>query len=423
MPNQDRSVANPQTDAVFPGDRRRFLKALTATLGAPIVFQDLLPPGIIPSILAQEAGLPSDVPEYKRALTVLSDRPLNAETPAHLLDDAVTPNHLHFVRNNGHIPERARKQDLTGWELTIDGHINRARTFTMTELQGEFEHREAQLTIECAGNGRAGYFPNASGNQWTLGAVGCARYKGIRLADVLKSLGLKQSAIFIGYYGEDPHLSRDPKRSPISRGVPIEKAMDPHTLLVWEMNGVPLPAEHGFPMRLICPGWPGSTSGKWLKRIWIRDQVHDGTKMTGSSYRIPRSPVAPGTSVPDEDMEIITTMPVKSLITRPENGVTVSQDADLEVRGHSWSGTGRVSRVDISYDFGSTWHATTLAPGTNRYAWQRWSTRLRLPKKGYYEIWARATDDAGRSQPMIVPGWNPKGYLNNAMHRISARAI
>ena len=403
--------------------KRQFMRQLVAGLSAPIVFLDKLPAGLIPTAIAQEAAALDQIPEYKRQLTILNDRPLNAETPAHLLDDDVTPNHLHFVRNNGHIPERAKTRNIEQWTLRIDGEVTRSRRFSLAELQSEFENHEAQITIECAGNGRAGYYPNASGNQWTLGAVGCAKYRGIRLADVLKSLGVKDSAVYIGYYGEDPHLSRDPNRSPISRGVPIKKALDSHTLLVWEMNGAPLPAEHGFPLSLICPGWPGSTCGKWLNRIWVRDQVHDGTKMTGSSYRTPEHPVAPGDTVAESDMKVITVMPVKSLITFPKTGITSPHENPFEVRGHAWSGAGEIDRVDVTFDFGATWQTTRLAPPRNHFAWQRWSTTLQFPRKGYYEIWARATDRQGKSQPMIVPGWNPKGYLNNAMHRIAVKVI
>ncbi len=421
MPYTRQEKENSQPAAMNTLTKRTFIGRLLTSLGAPVVFLDRLPNGVIPTALAQESGLLDDVPDYKKQLTILSDRPLNAETPAHLLDDSITPNHLHFVRNNGHIPERAKKQDLTGWGLTIDGEVERPRTFTMAALKREFPHQTAQITLECAGNGRAGYYPSASGNQWTLGAVGCARYSGIRLRDLLNTLGVRQSAVYIGYYGEDPHLSRDPNKHPISRGVPIEKALDPHTLLAWEMNGQPLPKEHGFPLRLICPGWPGSTSGKWLKRIWVRDQVHDGTKMTGSSYRTPTHPVEPGESVPESDMAIIESMPVKSLITSPKTGITTPQGKDIEIRGHAWSGSGDVERVDVSYDFGATWQTTNLSSAPNRYAWQRWTCQINLPKKGYYEVWARATDSQGKAQPMIVPGWNPKGYLNNAMHRIAIK--
>ncbi len=406
--------------ATISFERRRFLKTFATALGSPIVFGNQTPPALFSRLWAQEA---SRLPESKRLLTLLSDRPLNAETPVHLLDDAVTPNHLHFVRNNGHIPNRALCGNFNGWQLTVDGEVRRPRRWTLDALQQEFEHCEAQITVECAGNGRAGFHPPTPGNQWTLGAVGCARYRGVRLVDILNAGGLKNSAHYVAYYGEDPHLSRNPKRDAISRGVPIQKALDPHTLLAWEMNGKPLPAEHGFPLRLLCPGWPGSTCGKWIHRLWVRDRVHDGAKMTGSSYRMPKHPVAPGKTVPETDMEIITLMPVKSMITYPETRSNTSIRAPLEIRGKAWSGTGRVQQVDVSFNFGARWHPTTLSPAPNRYAWQSWTTRLQLPSKGYYEIWARATDDQGNAQPMIVPGWNPKGYLNNAMHRIAVHAV
>ncbi len=404
----------------FSAERRRFFKTLAATFGTSIVFGNRLPLAVS-RVWAQSAA--AAVPESKRLLTLLSDRPLNAETPVRLLDDDITPAHLHFVRNNGHIPDRALRGKLGDWRLVIDGEVRCPRRWTLAALQQEFEHHKAQIVIECAGNGRAGYYPPVAGNQWTLGAVGCARYRGVRLADVLNAAGVKDSARYIAYYGEDPHLSRDSKRDAISRGVPIEKALDPHTLLAWEMNGEPLPAEHGFPLRLLCPGWLGSTCGKWLRRIWVRDRVHDGAKMTGSSYRMPKRPVAPGEAVPETDMEIITLMPVKSLITRPATGATLPAHLPLELRGKAWSGTGQVRRVDISFDFGARWHPTRLFPAPNPYAWQSWTTHCQLPGRGYYEIWARAEDDQGNAQPMIVPGWNPKGYLNNAMHRIAVRAV
>ncbi|MBT5704679.1 MAG: molybdopterin-dependent oxidoreductase, partial [Verrucomicrobia bacterium] len=198
MSSQESPLESQASSPLRRVNQRHFLKSIIAGLGAPIVFLDRLPSGIIPTALAQESEAALTIPEYKRQLTILSDRPLNAETPAHLLDDLVTPNHLHFVRNNGHIPDRAQTKELAGWKLRIDGEVNRTRSFTMEALKREFEHREAFITIECAGNGRAGYYPNASGNQWTLGAVGCAQYRGIRLGDVLHSLGVKSSAVYIG---------------------------------------------------------------------------------------------------------------------------------------------------------------------------------------------------------------------------------
>jgi len=405
--------------------RRRFIQgsglaAFGAVLGLPIPFGRHLPAGLTPVALAAEPVF-SAIPG-KRGVRVLSDRPINCETPVTLLDDEITPTQLHFVRNNGHVPARATSGDLAGWSLTIDGEVEKPLKLTLDDVK-RYPTVERALVLECAGNGRAGFTPPTSGNQWTLGGVGCARYRGVRLRDVLKGAGIKASAVYLGYYGEDPHLSGDAKKQAISRGVPISKALDEHTILAWEMNGEPLPALHGFPLRLICPGWPASTSGKWLTRIWVRDREHDGEKMTGHSYRLPRYPVAPGSTVPKEDMDIIEELPVKSLITSPGTGIEHPVAATLPLRGHAWSGFGDVRGMHVSIDFGQTWLPAALKQPVNKYAWQRWTAEVTFPVKGYYEVWARATDEAGHMQPMVVPGWNPEGYCNNAMQRIAIKVV
>ena len=408
------------------GERRRILRVIGSAplawfLSETMPFGPLRPKGLIPVALAQ--GEKPFAIEGKEGLLVLSDRPINAETPIGLLDDDVTPNHRHYIRNNGLIPERAAKRDLTGWKLTVDGEVGTPLKLDLNDLKVRYPHQTLQLQLECAGNGRAGFRPPASGLQWKMGAVGCAMYTGIRLKDVLESAGVKPSAVYVAYYGEDVHLSGDPNAIPISRGVPIQKAMDDFTLLAWEMNGEPLPAQHGFPLRLVAPGWPASVSGKWLTRLWVRDRVHDGEKMGGHSYRVPRYPVEPGGDVPDADMVIIEAMPVKAIVTRPATGIEHRAREPLPLRGHAWCGDGRVRSVHVSFDFGATWTETALQPPRNPFAWQRWSTEIRFPTVGHYEVWARATDHAGRQQPMVVPGWNPGGYLNNGMHRIAVRVV
>ena len=199
--------------------------------------------------------------------------------------------------------------------------------------------------------------------------------------------------------------------------------MDEECLVAWAMNGADIPVLHGYPLRLVIPGFPGSCSGKWLTRLLIRDRVHDGAKMLGKAYRVPCTPVAPGAQVSDSDMCIIEEMPTKSLITYPRSGVDHVRKQPLGIRGKAWSGFGNIAKVEVSIDFGTTWSTTELAPAKNRFAWQSFSHQVRFPKAGYYEIWARATDDRGHAQPMVLPGWNPKGYLNNACHRIAVRAV
>ncbi len=404
-------------------DRRGFLKgaglaAMSAAIGAPLVFPRQFPAGLIPAALAQQpAGFRLD---GKDGLVILSDRPINAETPAHLLDDEITPISRHFVRDNGVIPESARGGDASGWSLTVDGEVDRPLRLSLAELRERFKPVTLRLQLECGGNGRASFNPPVSGNQWTVGAIGNAQWTGVRYADVLKAAGVKASAVYTGHYGLDTHLSGNPDKTPISRGVPIAKALEPHSLIAFEMNGEALPAYHGSPVRLVCAGWPGSVSQKWLSRIWVRDRVHDGAKMEAPSYRLPRYPVAPGTDVPDEDMEIMGSMPVKSIITYPQDGTALS-GRRLEVRGHAWAGERAVRAVDVSIDFGASWRKARLERPHNRYDWQRWRATIELPQAGYYEVWARATDADGTAQPFAV-AWNPKGYGANGMHRIAVTA-
>ncbi|RAR64668.1 sulfite dehydrogenase (cytochrome) subunit SorA apoprotein [Onishia taeanensis] len=411
---------------VDPLTRRGFLQrssllAMAAALGASIPFADKMPGGLIPAALAQ-----SDAPftlAGKEGLTVLNDRPINAETPPHLLDDDITPAQHMFVRNNG-IPPEAQAIDVANWTLSIEGESCLTPTvFTLAELKERFTQHTYQLQVECGGNGRSEFVPSASGNQWTTGAVACPSFSGARLSDVLEACGIADDAVYIGYYGADTHPSGDPSKEPISRGVPIDKAMEEESLIAWAMNGEDIPYLNGHPLRLVCGGWPGSVSGKWLTRIVIRNQKHDGAKMAAPSYSVPRYPVAPGTDVPLADFETIQSMPVKSLITFPRSGITHPLGESLEVRGHAWAGDLAVREVHVSHDFGATWQPAELREAPNRLAWQRFTTRLTFPEPGYYEVWAMAVDSEGLAQPMVVPGWNPKGYLNNACHRIAVQVV
>ncbi|MDH3240401.1 MAG: sulfite oxidase [Alphaproteobacteria bacterium] len=398
-------------------DRRGFLRGaglatMGALLGATIPFHRNMPAGLIPEALAAK-----DIKiEGKDGLTVYNDRPVNAETPAHLLNDDVTPTARHFIRNNGAVPAN---MDAASWKLTIDGLVDKPMTLSIADLKKNFQVVSEKLVIECGGNGRAFFDPPASGNQWTVGAVGCAEWTGVRLADVLRAAGVKKNVVYTAHVGADTHLSGKAGMLPISRGVPIDKAINPHNLIAFGMNGGPLHAQNGAPLRLVVPGWPGSCSQKWLTRVYLRDKVHDGPKMTGTAYRVPRYPVAPGQKVPTKDFEIIHAMPVKSLITSPATRGTL-QGRDMNVRGHAWAGDNLVAEVNLSIDFGTTWIPAKLTRPDNPYAWQHFSADIKFPQAGYYEIWARATDDQGRSQPFEI-AWNPKGYLNNSMHRISVR--
>ncbi len=396
------------------------LAAFGALLGSKIVFGENLPAGLAPIGLAG-MDIPGQLKGKHPELIVLNDKPWNLETPPHLLDDDVTPADKFFVRNNGQMPSNPQVEN---WTLTISGESAVKKiVLTMDELRSKFKAYTYQLLVECGGNGRKEYDPPAQGLQWGLGGLGCARWTGVRLKDVLNYAGIKSDAVYIGYMGRDVHLSGDPSKPVISRGVPMSKALEDESLIAWAMNGEDIPLANGYPLRLVMGGWPGSVSGKWLSEIMIRNKVHDGAKMGGHSYRMPRYPVAPGTVVPDEMLDIIESMPVKSMITYPATGATFARARSLELRGHAWAGDLTVAAVDYSIDFGASWHACALMPAPNRCSWQRWSAKVSFPEQGYYEIWARATDEKGISQPMVVPGWNPGGYLNNATHRIAVMVL
>jgi len=402
--------------------RRDFVKKATlssfATLiGTEIVFGSNLLENYIP--LALDESDPFKMFNKHKGMVVLNDKPWNIEAKAHLLDSKITPNSSMFVRNNGLVPNDI---DVKKWTLTIDGEsVVSKKTYTLAELHSKFKQYTYQLTIECGGNGRSEFSPPAKGNQWTVGAVHCASWTGIRLKDVLEDAGIKSDAVYIGFHAADSHLSRDPKKESISRGCPVTKALQDETILAFKMNGEDIPLIHGYPLRLVAGGWPASVSGKWLNRISIRNKVHDGTKMTGTAYRVPNHPVAPGEKVKDEDMRIIESMPVKSLITYPKSGAMLKDGKLLSIRGHAWAGELEVLKMEYSIDFGATWKSCTVQKPVNRLAWQHFEAKISFPKKGYYEVWAKATDSNGVSQPMLVPGWNPKGYLNNACHRIAVK--
>ena len=401
--------------------RRDFVKKATlssfaAVIGADLVFGSQMLEGYIP--LALQDPDPFKMFNKNKEMIVLNDKPWNIEAPAHLLDDNITPNSCMFIRNNGLTPEDI---DSKTWTLTIDGEsVKKKKTYTLSELKSKFKHYTYQLTIECGGNGRAEFDPPAKGNQWTVGAIHCASWSGVRLRDVLEDVGIKSDAVYIGYHAVDKHLSKDPNKEPISRGCPMFKALQDETLLAFKMNGEDIPLIHGYPLRLVAGGWPASVSGKWINRISIRDKVHDGEKMI-DAYRIPCEPIAPGEKVKDEDMCIIESMPVKSLITYPKTGAILKKGKPLNIRGHAWAGELEVAKMEYSIDFGATWKMCKLERPANRLAWQHFSATVNFPELGYYEVWARATDTSGIAQPMILPGWNPKGYLNNACYRIAVK--
>lgn len=411
------------------------LAAMGAAVGGTIPFAANMPGGMIPAALAQTSPSSSPVPatpapapaapkgpQYLKfpgksdKLVVLGERPLVAETPEHLLDDDTTPTDKLFVRNNGQTPEENKEPDK--WKFVVDGEVNNKLELTVGELKAKFKPVTRRIVLECGGNGRSYFTPQARGNQWTNGGAGCPEWTGVRLVDVLKAAGVKSSAVFSGHYGADPHLSGSGVT--LSRGVPIKKLMDENNLIVWQLNGQPLPNIHGGPVRLLIAGWPGSVSAKWLNRIWIRDKYHDGPGMGATSYRVAINPMVPGDKPDEKNFRDLESMPIRSIVTSPANGTKLPAGTkEVKLRGAAWAGDLTVKQVDVSTDFGATWTKAKVESPKNKYDWQRWTATVKLPSDGYFEIWTRGTDSKGTMQPHIAGNWNPQGYGGNPMHRVA----
>ncbi|TCH97024.1 molybdopterin containing oxidoreductase [Roseococcus sp. SYP-B2431] len=404
------------------------LTSMGAALGAAIPFSGRMPAGTLPELLArpaaaQGAGQPAAGPqvfrmEGKNELILLGDRPLVAETPEHRLDEPVTSFRNFFIRNNGQMPEPVAEPDA--WELTIDGEVNTPLKLRLGDLRARFANVTMQLQMECGGNGRASYAPQTRGNQWGNGAISNAEWTGVRLRDLLNAAGLKPGAAYTGHFGADPHLSGATDRQAINRGMRIAKAMDEDTMLAFRMNGEPIPHIHGAPLRLITPGWPGSFSQKWLTRIWIRDKVHDGAGMGGTSYRVPVRPIVPGSNDNGASFAEIESMPVRAILSSHAHGARLPAGTrSLDLRGAAWAGDLTAKAVHASVDFGATWVEMQVSAPANRHAWQRWQGRVTLPSDGYFEVWYRATDSEGRMQPHAAANWNPQGYSANPISRVA----
>ncbi len=274
--------------------------------------------------------------------------------------------------------------------------------------------KELVALLECAGNGRATMRPPAEGVPWDYGAVGTARWTGVPVCTILEQASLRSNAKHVLFEGADFGKERTapgalaPRECSYAMSLPLEKALDPDTLLVYGMNGDVLSPEHGYPVRLLVPGWYGMASVKWLTNIRVLDRPFRG--FHESDYYVF---VAEG-GTEDSLGERVTTIRVKSLITWPSRGGLVPTGSH-RIRGVAWSGLGPVSRVEVSTDNGRTWHLGALQGSRSPYAWQQWEFQWKVAKPGHYLLRARATDEKGNTQPDQAP-WNFRGYAVNSIH-------
>lgn len=342
--------------------------------------------------------------EQRRLVTA---SPENSETPLDQVRSWVTPNRLFFVRNHFPVPT----VDLATWRLHIGGRVARPLILTWDELTA-LPERSVFATVECAGNGRSFLQQKAPGVQWGAGAIGHAEWTGVSVRTVLEQAGIQPGAVEILFEGLDQGSESDhPMPMHFARSLPLIKALDPDTLLVYRMNGELLEPAHGYPVRLFVPGWYGVASVKWLGRIEVLDRPFQGYYQS-VKYTVQRR------SANGTETVVVGPMAVKSEIIRPGEGATVGPGTN-RVFGVAWAGEEAVAAVDISTDGGRTWDPANLVGPQAPYSWTMWEYLWEVARPGEYTLLSRATSASGRVQPAHHNPLNG-GYL---IHHYRPRAV
>jgi DMSO/TMAO reductase YedYZ molybdopterin-dependent catalytic subunit len=359
--------------------------------------------------------LPGKVPLIKR-----SWRPPNYETPLSYFSTEITPNNAFFVRYHlAVIPQVA----AATWTLKVGGEAA-ATPFELNleQLKRDFAATEIVAVNQCSGNRRGLFEPHVAGVQWSVGAMGNARWKGARLKDVLAKAGLKKEAVEVVLDGADgPVMQGTPD---FVKSIPVWRALDENTLLAYEMNGEPLPHWNGFPVRVVLPGWTGTYWMKHVSSINAITKPFDGFWVKGA-YRIPlgKFPIIDRFVTQMTDVnEPITEMVVNSLITNLASGQQVAVGRPFEVKGIAWDGGRGIAQVDVSTDGGRSWRSATLGPDLGRFSFRSFSLAVTPSAAGTMIVMARATNRAGTTQTAeLIP--NPAGYHHNVMQRIDITAV
>jgi DMSO/TMAO reductase YedYZ molybdopterin-dependent catalytic subunit len=371
-----------------------------------------LPPQL-PEGTRREAVL--DALPGKKPLIKLSYRPPNYETPAPLLRSAITPNDVFFVRYHlSDIPE----VNAADWRLTAGGDgVRGSLSLSLDELR-QMPAAELAAVCQCAGNRRGLFDPHVPGVQWGHGAMGCARWKGVRLKDVLDRAGLKREALEIVLSGTDRGAV---ERTPLFvKSIPVWKAVEDTTLIAYEMNGEPLPHWNGYPARVVVPGWTATYWMKHVVRIEAVTAPFDGFWMK-SAYRIPlgRFPVVARFASQESAVNTpVTEMAVNALMASPADGATVPAGGAVTICGVAWDAGYGISTVDISADGGRTWKAAALGEDLGRFAFRPFTAAVAAPATGAFRVMARASNRIGQTQAAALIA-NPGGYHHNVIQTLN----
>ena len=346
------------------------------------------------------------MPDPDGNLNVLSEDPLCAAVFLPNLNVPISPNEGHFIRSHFAAPDMSS----SGWTLPVTGEVNNSLNISYEDLIMMPSHEVTSL-MECAGNSRSTMQPPAEGVQWDNGAVSVSCWKGVSLKTVLDQASLKSSATDVLFIGVDSgNVPQAGTSMAYEMSVPMEKLLDEDTLLAYEMNDAPLPLDHGFPIRLLIPGWYGMASVKWLTKITVMDHPNGGYHEL--DYRF--YPATDGKS--DAEIERVSSLKVKSLISTPSKG-NILQPGHHTITGVAWSGDGHITKVEVSTDDARTWREAKLEGPSGTYSWQHWEIDWDAVNLGHSLLRSRATDSAGNVQPMLAT-WNFRGYQVNSIHSV-----
>jgi sulfite dehydrogenase (cytochrome) subunit A len=404
-------------------DRRRFLSTLIAlgrfaavsrTFGYSFDFSSASDVATAPT----ESGGRELVryPE-KTELILLTDRPPQLETPLRYFRTDLTPNDAFFVR--WHLSGIPTTVDLRTFRLEVGGHVNKPLSLSLSELQSKFEPVSVVALAQCAGNSRSLFEPRVPGVQWGNGAMGNARWKGVRLRDVLDAAGVMPGAVQVGLQGLDvPPLPKTPR---FGKSLQIDHARDGEVMIAYEMNGAPLPMLNGFPIRLVVPGWYATYWVKALSSVTVLDQPLK-TFWMDKAYRI-----ADNAEANEEPQHLsaatvpITQMAVHSIFVSPEVGEQLHAGQRYQLAGVANDGTSGIRKVEVSKDGGQNWSDATLGPDLGKYSWRLWHAEWTPLAQGTYRLMVRATNSAGETQRTAQ--WNRSGYQRDVIEHLDVAVV
>jgi DMSO/TMAO reductase YedYZ molybdopterin-dependent catalytic subunit len=401
----------------FPPNHRPSRRRFLATAGAATLTFAHAPAFAETTVRLPLPGGPDERPlttgfPQKGEMILQRTRPPLLETPLEVFDRSLfTPNDQFFVR--WHWALIPTEIDVKSFRLAVRGHVEREISFSLDELLA-MPRVELAAVNQCSGNSRGYFEPRVAGAQWSSGAMGNARWTGVRLKDVLDRAGVKAGAVEVRFNGLDEALV--PDAPDFMKSIAVDHARDGEVMLAYAMNGEQLPLLNGFPLRLVVPGWFADYWVKMVNDIEVLDRP-DTNYWTATAYRIPDTPHA-NVKPSDTDIKLvpITRMVPRSFITNIKAGDTLKAGAPTLARGIAFGGDAGVARVDFSSDGGKSWQQAELGKDEGKYSFRQWQISFTPATRGEHVLMVRCTSSSGETQP-AAPNWNPSGFMRNVIEQ------